>query len=130
MEPVRAQLTPLFNSVSDAAKLGEFVLDKFQNTRLEYLPPQIVRDSEELAYSLAEAMYTERCRLEFSPDGPQKEAETERLVDLHRKYCDVIRPYRERIKEYEAGTRKVPDFAKLKPDKTPLGPLAMEVDGF
>lgn len=130
MEQVRAQLTPLFNSVADAGKLGEFVLDKFQGTNIEYLPPSLMKDAEQLAYTLAEAMFTERLRLEFLKDSPMKEATTERLVDLHRKYIDTIAPYRDRIKEYELGMRKVPDFAKLKPDGTPLVPLKMEVDGF
>lgn len=130
MKPVKAQLTPLFNSVADAAKLGEFVLDKFQGSNMEYMPARIVNDSKQLAYDLAEAMYTNRCRLEFLQDSPQKEAETERLVDLHRKYIDNVAPYRDRIREYEAGTRTVPDFAKLKPDGTPLGPLKMEVEGY
>lgn len=130
MAQVKAQLTPLFNSVADASKLGEFVLDKFNGTNMEYMPDRLVKDTEQLAYDLAEAMYTNRVRLEFYKDSPMKEAETERLVDLHRTYNDRIPPYRERIKEYETGMRKVPDFARFKPDKTPLGPLKMEVDGF
>lgn len=130
MEQVKAQLTPLFNSVADAGKLGEFVLDKFQGTNMEYMPAHLVKDSEQLAYDLAEAMYTNRCRLEFMKECPMKEAETEHLVDLHRKYIDNVAPYRDRIKEYELGMRKVPDFAKLKPDGTPLGPLKMEVEGY
>lgn len=130
MEQVKAQLIPLFNSVADAGRLGEFVLDKFQGTNMEYMPAHLVKDSQQLAYDLAEAMYTNRVRLEFYKDSPMKEAETERLVDLHRKYFDNIPPYRDRIKEYELGMRKVPDFAKFKPDKTPLGPLKMEVEGY
>lgn len=130
MEQVKAQLTPLFNSVADAAQLGEFVLDKFSGTNIEYMPTHLVRDAEQLAYTLAEAMYTNRVRLEFYKDSPMKEAETERLVDLHRKYWDNIEPYRRRMTEFESGERKVPDFARFKPDKTPLGPLKMEVDGF
>jgi len=127
---MKAELSPLFNSVADASKLGEFVLDKFQGTNLDYMPTHLVRASEQLAYDLAEAMYTNRLRLEFYQDSPMKEAETERLVDLHRKYSDTIPPYRDRIKEYEAGIRKIPDFAKLRPDRTPIGPLSMEVEGY
>ena len=130
MEQVRAQLTPLFNSVADAAQLGEFVLDKFQGTNIEYLPPKLMRDAEQLAYTLAEAMFTERLRLEFVKDSPTKEATIERLVDLHRLYSDRIPQYRDRMTEFETGQRRVPDFAKLKPDGTPLVPLKMEVDGF
>lgn len=130
MEQVKAQLTPLFNSVADAAQLGDFVLDKVQGTNIEYLPPPLMRDVEQLANSLAEAMFTERLRLEFLKDSPMKEATTERLVDLHRLYFDKIPQYRKRIGEFESGQRTVQDFARLKPDGTPLVPLKMEVDGF
>lgn len=122
-------MASVFNSVADTSRFGQLVLDAYQGTNFEFMPKHMVDEAKVLANTLAESMYQNRYKLELRKESPEKEAETEYLHDLHRTYCDKIPEYRDAIKEYEAGIRKLPDMVKVL-DGKPIGPLKMEIEGY
>ena len=91
---------PVFNSVVEMDQLGEFVVNGFAQVDAGELPPPLYEDLSLLTDSLVEGMGIVYDNLRHSKETPEIQAQCEKFMDMHRRFCDKIPSYAEKAKEY------------------------------